>query len=355
MSRLQVVVGGQYGSEAKGACTAFLARKAVQKGLTAVIRVAGPNAGHTAYDDQGRKWALRQVPVAAVVHPDIELFIGAGSEIDLDVLADEVNQLEEAGIEVTSRLTVDAQATIIEPRHKEAETQLVGAVGSTGKGIGAARAERLMRNAATAEDYRSWFDDAEIGLTPHTAHIFHHYGRMEEATVLIEGTQGYGLGLHAGHYPQCTSSNCRAVDFMAMAGIDPNWFDEYEAWVVMRTYPIRVAGNSGPLAGETTWEDLGFEPERTTVTQKIRRVGQWDAELARAAVIANGGPMVVRISLSMADYVVPEIAGAQTGDEVDESVIDDLTKLIAQVEHDAGASVCLVGTGPQTFVEVIPQ
>ena len=61
MSRLQVVVGGQFGSEAKGACTAFLARKAAQNGLAAVIRVAGPNAGHTAYDSAGKNWALRQI------------------------------------------------------------------------------------------------------------------------------------------------------------------------------------------------------------------------------------------------------------------------------------------------------
>lgn len=354
MSRLQVVVGGQYGSEAKGACTAFLARKAAENGPTAVIRVAGPNAGHTAYDDQGRAWALRQVPVAAVVHPDVELFVGAGSEVDLDVLADEVTQLEDAGIRIADRLTVDAQATIIESRHKEAEVQLVGAVGSTGKGIGAARAERLMRQAAVARDHQAWFDDAGIHVGENTAHTFHHYAGIAEASVLIEGTQGYGLGLHAGHYPQCTSSDCRAVDFMAMAGIDPNWFDEYEAWVVMRTYPIRVAGNSGPLKGETSWEELGFEPELTTVTKKVRRVGQWDPELARAAVIANGGAAVVRISLSMADYVVPAIEGARTGDEIDPDVAEDLFALVSQVERDAGAQVRLIGTGPNSFVEVLP-
>lgn len=358
MSRLQVVVGGQYGSEAKGACTAFLARKAAQNGLTAVIRVAGPNAGHTAYDDRGRKWALRQIPVAAVVHPDIQLFIGAGSEIDFDVLLDEITQLEGDGHWIRGRLTVDAQATMIDARHKQFEAELVGAIGSTGKGIGAARAERLMRNADTVADHKAAFKEAGIEVIHHTSHIFHHYGRMDEATVLIEGTQGYGLGLHAGYYPQCTSSNCRAVDFLGMAGIDPNWFGDYEAWVVFRTYPIRVAGNSGPLKGETSWEELGFEPERTTVTQKIRRVGQWDTDLARAAVIANGGSGVVRISLSMADYVVPEAAGWTTEDFLDDTrtehpqVASDLYDLVRQVERDAGAPVCLIGTGPQTFIEL---
>lgn len=353
MSRLQVVVGGQYGSEAKGACTAFLARNAAQNGLAAVIRVAGPNAGHTAYDDQGRKWALRQIPVAAVVDPDIQLYIGAGSEIDFNVLHQEVLDLERAGISIRDRLTVDAQATMIHDRHREMESVLVGAIGSTGKGIGAARSERLLRNAETAADHATAFDEIGVHLQADTQHIFYHHSRMEEATVLIEGTQGYGLGLHAGHYPQCTSSNCRAVDFLGMAGIDPNWFTDYQAWVVFRTYPIRVAGNSGPLKGETSWEDLGFEPERTTVTQKIRRVGTWDADLARQAVIANGGPGVVRISLSMADYVVPAAKGYNTDDFLTDPLVQhDIYKLVEQVEIDAGAQVCLVGTGPETFIEM---
>ena len=60
--RLTVVVGAQYGSEGKGAISA-----ALTKSDTAVVRVAGPNAGHTAVDIQDRTWALRQVPVGAVV------------------------------------------------------------------------------------------------------------------------------------------------------------------------------------------------------------------------------------------------------------------------------------------------
>lgn len=356
MSKLQVVVGGQYGSEAKGACTAHLARQAADSGATtAVIRVAGPNAGHTAYDDQDRKWALRQVPVAAVVHPEIELYIGAGSEIDLDVLVDEVNSLEDAGIPIRDRLTVDAQATMIDPRHKEREAELVGAIGSTGKGIGAARSERLMRVADTALEQLDRFVYHGIAVAPNTAHTFYQYGQMADSVVLIEGTQGYGLGLHAGHYPQCTSSNCRAVDFMAMAGIDPFWFDEYEPWVVARTFPIRVAGNSGPLKGETTWESLGFEPERTTVTQKIRRVGEWDPELIRAAVLANGGPEVVRISLSMVDYVIPEVAGRSLAEyeQLEPEIAEQIQTVISRVSADSGgARVKLLGTGPQTFIEV---
>src|SRR5699024_7206253 len=69
--------------------------------------------------------------------------------------------------------------------------------------------------------------------------------------VVVEGTQGYWLGLHAGHYPQSTSNNARPIDFLAMAGLNPWEWDFYPIGVT-RTNPIRVAGNSGPLPAKPT-------------------------------------------------------------------------------------------------------
>lgn len=356
MGQLKVVVGGQAGSEAKGACTAFLARQARTAGRdVTVIRVAGPNAGHTAYDDQGRKWALRQVPVAAVTDLEAMLVIAAGSEIDFPVLLGEVDALEAAGIPVRGRLLVDLQATLIYDTHKEAEAegQLTAKLGSTAKGIGAARAERLMRRADIVADRTEWFTEHRI-LAVDTAADLYDAVTSDNGAVLIEGTQGYVLGLHAGYYPQCTSSNCRAIDFLGMAGIDPHWVarEDYEVWVVMRTYPIRVAGNSGPLAGETSWTDLGLPEELTTVTQKVRRVGMWNPDWASDAVVANGGSDVVRISLSMADHVVPSIAEATSLDGLGESDLVELYQLVNTVEETSGARVALVGTGPKTFIDL---
>jgi adenylosuccinate synthase len=96
-----------------------------------------------------------------------------------------------------------------------------------------------------------------------------------------------------------------------MAGISP-WdsaVTEFEVWVVFRTRPIRVAGPSGPLPGETTWDALGLQPEYTTVTGNLRRVGAWDAERAAAAVRDNGGAPVVRLAFTMLDQAFPEVAG----------------------------------------------
>src|SRR5262245_9121981 len=129
--------------EAKGHVTGWLAR--AMSDLAAVVRVAGPNAGHPAYDGQGRSFALRQIPVAAVTSHPVALLLGAGSEIDPDVLNDEIDRLEEAGIPILNRLYVDHEATVITALHKATEVgahpedSLVDRIGSTGKGIGAAR------------------------------------------------------------------------------------------------------------------------------------------------------------------------------------------------------------------------
>lgn len=367
---LQVVVGGQAGSEGKGAIAAFLAAEHTA-GLS--VRVAGPNAGHTVIghcppDCAGDRaldhlpsahpWRLRQVPVAAVSNPSEQLAIAAGSEIDLQVLLDEVTSLNDAGYRVSDRLAVDASATLITKRHlfAEQDSGLVSGIGSTGKGVGAARADRAFRSAELLGDHPGqadfpfWIHDSVASS------IAQHLRLGGE--VLIEGTQGYLLGQHAGHYPKCTSSDCTAIDFLSMAGVSP-WLvpeSSLQVWVVFRTFPIRVAGDSGPLLGETTWEDLGLPTELTTVTRKPRRVGLWDDHAARAAMYANGlttyRPGPVRAALTMADQVLPALAGATRYDKLDEEESANLSRLMAQRSSDLGRLIELVGTGPNSVIDL---
>lgn len=349
--KVTVVVGGQYGSEAKGHVAAWLAREGGDR--LCAVRVAGPNAGHSAYDDNTprHKWALRQIPVAAVKNRECQLVIGAGSEIDEEVLDHEIKLLDDAGLKVTSRLHIDGSATVVTNTNKLTEARdLTDRLGSTAKGVGAARAARIMREAPVwcngAEDVGHDYTD--------TAHMLAAWLRSGR-DVLIEGTQGYGLGLHAGYYPFCTSSDCRAVDFLAMAGISPwaPWINEVETWVVLRTYPIRVAGNSGPLWGETTWKELedrtdGYvRPEYTTVTQKMRRVGTWDQGLASRAVMENGGP-ATKVALMFFDYWYPELSGMADADELSM----EHWAAIWKVESQVGTLVQLIGTGPDSIIDL---
>lgn len=322
---VQVVVGGQYGSEAKGHVTAQLITEAFveadldpQTDVEVInIRVAGPNAGHTAYDSNGRRYAFRSLPIGAVINDRTVLYISPGSEVDLAVLYNEIREAEDGGHPIKGRLYMSRQATLIEDRHKEGEAaaSLVERVGSTGKGIGAARADRIMRTAMTVGEAFTWGEDGNADVQPwawaEPEDLYAHdrFSHTKNQHIIIEGTQGYGLSMRAsGHYPQVTSSDCRSIDFLAMAGIDPTRHEVIVVnWVVARVYPIRVAGNSGPMKGETTWEALGLPEERTTVTQKVRRVGLWDEDLVARAVQANGGHQA-NLVITMMDQVIPELS-----------------------------------------------
>lgn len=356
MSQLSVVVGGQFGSEAKGACAAYLTKPENNTPGQEVVcvRVAGPNAGHTVVGrgpngEPDWKWALRTVPVAAVSNPDAMLVIAAGSEIDLDVLQKEVDELDAAGYNVSPRLLIDEQATVLTAEHQATEgaRKMHEKIGSTGKGIGAARADRIMRTATLYKDEPDW------QMWQHDTTNFLRVALSTDAHVVIEGTQGYGLGLHAGHYPKCTSSDCRAVDFLAMAGISPWQLGvNLSVYVVARTYPIRVAGDSGPMRGETSWDALGFEPELTTVTKKVRRVGTWDGDLVADAVKANGGMPTVKVVLSMVDYDYPHLANQSGEFSLGDNKERELARRIMEIEKEVQAPVVLLGTGPDSMLEV---
>lgn len=369
MQFVDTIVGGQYGSEAKGHVTAQLVAAAIRDARREDtpdidvynVRVAGPNAGHTVYDAEGRKYAFRSLPVGAVVDPEVRLYIAPGSEVDLEVLFSEIELCEERGWNLTGRLYVSRQATTITEAHKFTETGLVGRVGSTGKGIGAARADRIMRVAETMGQH---FGDRLVPwewAEPEELYAADEFAHGERGThVLIEGTQGYGLSLRAsGHYPQVTSSDARAVDFLAMAGVDPTRCGlKLTNWVVARVFPIRVAGNSGPMEGETTWEELGLDPELTTVTQKVRRVGAWDADLVARAVQANGGHQA-KVVITMLDQVIPELQSVDS-DEVENYAEDSeqgqaLNKAMAWIEEHAsrdqiGAHVAAITFSPTDLV-----
>lgn len=364
---IHAIVGGQYGSEAKGhvaaQLTTHLRQQVAERRDIHLVRVGGSNAGHSAVDATGTTWALRQIPAAAVVDRDAWLYIAQGSEIDCDVLFDEIRSLDAAGFDVSSRLVIDASATVVEPHHIAQETgsDINARTGSTQKGIGAARAARLMRQAKTAAQYDQLRD--VLGTMFHSFTDTSQLFRMrhdEGGHIVIEGTQGYGLGLHTVNYPQTTSGDCRTVDLLAQIGfvpLNPKRNRAIYTWLVFRTYPIRVAGNSGTMQGETSWDDLSaatngyIKPERTTVTKKIRRVAEWDSELARAAIAANGGPGEhVKMCLMFADYLDPNIAGVDDHDTLCDTINDDAANWITAREMELGVPVAMLGTSPSTVV-----
>lgn len=368
MTHLSVVVGGQNGSEGKGTVAGWLCRP--QAGTVVSVRVGGPNAGHTIYghcppncnlsthgplpdhqpENERHPWKLRQIPVAAVTNPTAVLILAEGSEVDPLVLHDEVTSLDAAGYRVSERLYIDPQATILESRHigDEIRDRITERLGSTAKGIGAARADRLWRYARLAKDNGSWIRWTQVS----TAQMMNE-GMGSNVHIVIEGTQGYDLGLHAGNYPYCTAGNARSIDFMAQAGLSP-WRSGWttRTWVVARTRPIRVAGNSGPMKGETSWEELGLAEERTTVTNKVRRVGEYDVDQLRRAISANGGVGPnLRVALLMADYSFPDLYGVKSSVDLSTAETIELDNWVFDREREIGTEIGFLGTSPVTHFD----
>jgi adenylosuccinate synthase len=350
MSQVHIVTGGQYGSEAKGHVVAQLIDSIDTPPLA--VRVGGPNAGHTIYTDPHTKLVFRTIPVG-IVHPDSMAVIAAGSEIDIDVLIAEADMLDRHGIEWRDRLFIDLEATVITEAHKHTEAvgQYRARFGSTSKGIGAARAARLTRDAPRVADLLEDHPILAEFAMGHTSSFIAGTLTDHGQPIIVEGTQGYGLGNHAGRYPYCTAGDCRAIDFAAQAGIPAGV--PMTNWLVFRTYPIRVAGNSGPMYNEISWDTLAertggyVKPEQTTVTKLIRRVGEWDHMLAYEALRGNGWPVAdIRPVLMFTDYLDPSLAGS---DDIEQVMDSPAWPTIREIEHTLNIHFYGFGTGPWSF------
>lgn len=299
---ISIVVGGQFGSEGKGKVALEIVRRSNEP--VATIRVGGPNSGHTAFDRQGRRWALRQMP-AACVDRNVDVFFTAGSYLDVDLLFKEISELDYS----PRRVFISHHANVITKQHKdwEASANLISAIGSTGSGVGGAVMASVAREAK-GFPLRSFHARDHASLQPFlcdTTTTLHRRLQLNHR-IVVEGTQGFGLSLlDGGYWPKATARSVTAASALAEAGLSPRYVDDVT--MVIRTFPIRVAGDSGPLLRETTWATIAHSAgitsdlrEYTTVTGKLRRVGEFDEGLVKRAIAANAPH---RIVLNHMDYV----------------------------------------------------
>jgi adenylosuccinate synthase len=338
---LWVVVGGQYGSEGKGKVSAFITK---QENIDICVRCGGPNSGHSFVDENGKTIVLRQLPTG-FVNPRTRLLIPAGALID---------PLIESLRLPRERVGIDRKCFIIEEKDRERE-QILGLrerLSSTLCGVGAAQSRRVLRgeDVRLAKDIRHeqpWMNDylTDVCDEMNTA-------LDRDSKVLIEGTQGFGLSLyHSDHYPKTTSRDTTAAGFLSEVGVSPRLVTEIV--VVFRTFPIRVAGGqAGPLNEEITWEQLQRESgyrhpieERTSVTNKIRRVARFDWYLARKAVEAN---RPTRIAINGLDYLNALNRGVHKW----EDLTDEARAFVDRLYQLCETTSEFLGTGP-TLGDVI--
>lgn len=293
---ITIVVGGQYGSEGKGKVSAYLSR---EMKATAVVRCGGSNSGHTVYDDNKNKYVLRHLPTSAI-YGDVNCYLVAGTYIDVDVLMSEIKITKIC----KDRLFIDPYTMLILDSHKEQEKKLLlnERIGSTASGTGAAVCERILRkdNVLFAKDHpllKDYVNDTKENLRK---------ALMRNERIIVEGTQGYGLSvLHSKDYPFVTSRDTTAAGFISECGLSP--LDVDDIALVIRTYPIRVAGNSGDMKREVSWKEVARNAhldidyvEYTTVTKKVRRVAEFDECIVKEAITSN---KPTRIVLNHLDYI----------------------------------------------------
>ena len=352
---VDVVVGGQYGSEGKGHVAAYLADQ-----YNVLVRVGGPNAGHTVASKSG-VYTYHQLPSGAR-DTNAKLLLGPGMTIRVEELLKEIH---ECGV-TPERLFIDPQAMIIEQVDIDREKELVTKIGSTGRGGGSAAARRIMgrkpdalRLAKDVSELKPYVGDAKPFRGSTVSQLEAAYQRGE--AILLEGTQGSGLSIYHGQFPYVTSRETNVAGCLAEAGISPGRVRKI--LMVIRPTPIRVGhpevegGNSGFLKHEVTFrevaEQAGLDPdeveklEKTSTTKRNRRVGWFDWEQFRLACALNAPTDIV---LTFADYIDSKNQKARRFEQLTEDTI----KFIEEIERVAQAPVSLINTRfPREAIEKI--
>ncbi|HQR46050.1 MAG TPA: adenylosuccinate synthase [Thermoanaerobaculia bacterium] len=336
------VVGGQWGDEGKGKIVDL-----ISPNFDLVARFqGGHNAGHTVkFGD--KHFALRLVP-SGICRPGLVNVIGNGLVIDPRALLAEIDGLRAAGVTVEDNLKLSDRAHVILPTHAlldgAREKALAGAnIGTTSRGIGPTyetKANRTGVRIADLVDPDRFRQAARPLLTHHASVLSHFYGleapnvdetletyvecgrklarhvtntsafldgRLREgAKLLCEGAQGCMLDVDHGTYPFVTSSSCNAGGAAVGLGIAPKVLSAVVG--VMKAYTTRVG--SGPFPSElfdATGDRIRERGhEFGTVTGRPRRVGWFDAVVAKTAVRLSGIDALALTKLDVLDEF-PEI------------------------------------------------
>ncbi|QPZ37732.1 adenylosuccinate synthase [Paramicrobacterium chengjingii] len=331
-----VIVGAQWGDEGKGKATDLLGSR-----IDYVVKFnGGNNAGHTVVIGD-EKYALHLLP-SGILTEGVTPVIGNGVVVDLEVLFQELDALSARGVDV-SKLRVSASAHVITQYHRTLDKvteRFLGKrqIGTTGRGIGPAYADKINRVGIRIQDLydenilRQKVEGA-LDVKNHTLVKIYNRRAIEvdeivdellmyaerlrpmvadtalelhealnaEKIVLFEGGQATMLDVDHGTYPFVTSSNATSGGAATGSGVAPNRIDRVIA--IVKAYTTRVG--AGPFPTELFDEsgdylrETGFE--FGTTTGRERRVGWYDAPVARYASRINGVTDFVLTKLDVLD------------------------------------------------------
>jgi adenylosuccinate synthase len=322
-SKIDVILGLQWGDEGKGKIVDYLAND-----YDIVARFqGGPNAGHT-LKFGGQKYVLHTVP-SGIFRSHLINIIGNGVVLDPVVFARELQSLEDINVDFKKRLLISRKAHLILPTHRwldaASEAQKGKAkIGSTLKGIGPTYMDKTGRNglrigdvnaANFMEQYNALkvkhlqllkiYEPIDFDLEGEEKRWFESLEKLRELPfinseyyidealssgkrVLAEGAQGAMLDIDFGTYPYVTSSNTITAGVCTGLGVAPQTIGRVIG--ITKAYCTRVGG--GPFPSELDNEigeklrQEGFEFGSTT--GRARRCGWIDLPQLKYTILLTG-------------------------------------------------------------------
>jgi adenylosuccinate synthase len=331
-----MVIGAQWGDEAKGKVVDLLSQDAV---ITARFN-GGDNAGHTVVNEFGT-FKLRLTP-NGFSNPKTICIIGPGVVVNLGTLISEVLMIKESGIDLSNRLWISPRCHVVMPYHPivEAIYEMAkggASTGTTKRGMGPVYADKVSYNGIRLVDMQdqdvfreklriqlqvknalfkafnleplevqSVLDEKLKQYAQVQSFVRESFGLVQQAlkdnaNILLEGAQGSLLDNTWGTYPYCTASTTIAGGAMAGLGIAPRFIDRVIG--VAKAYTTRVG--RGPMPTEltdATGQTLQNEgKEFGTVTGRPRRCGWFDANLVAFTAKLNGFTEIALTKLDVLD------------------------------------------------------
>lgn len=328
LGQVCAVVGGQWGDEGKGKLIDILADS-----YDIIVRATGgANAGHSIYFEKKRasrhvayeKFVFHLIP-SGMFHPKKICVIGNGMVIHFPTLFEEIEVLKSHGVKVEGRLLISPRAHIVFEYHKILdhlqEEQKGGArIGTTGRGIGPAYAEKTNRTGIRVCDlvdfdlfqkkflhhvellktmynleYKpkeeiEFFKAHRTKILSYTRDVasYLHEAHKNRKSILLEGANGTLLDIDHGTYPYVTSSNASIGGLITGSGIPPTSLKSVIG--IMKAYTTRVGGGPFPTELRDRVGDQLREQgdEYGATTGRPRRCGWFDAVVARYSAMING-------------------------------------------------------------------
>lgn len=358
-----VIVGAQWGDEAKGKIVDVLGHEADY-----VVRFSGGNnAGHTVIvGDQTYKFHL--LP-AGILHPGTTAVLGGGMVVCPKSLLEEFDRLQSMRGE-HGDLLISSAAHVVFPYHRrldalEEDARGANKIGTTSRGIGPAYQDKVARTGIRMGEFvrpeelqhrlrevlgvknrlMQMFGEPPMAFEAIHSEYAGYADRVrpfvrdtdpllqgavsQGRRVLFEGAQGTFLDLDAGTYPFVTSSHPIAGGACLGTGVGPR--DIHHVLGVAKAYTTRVG--SGPFPTELT-DDTGERirqqgQEFGTTTGRSRRCGWLDLVALRQSCRMNSMSGLVLTRLDVLRGIDPlrvAVAYRLRGEKIDylPTGIDDL-------------------------------